>query len=132
MTKTYKNDDSLRRYYATRHIPRYRLSRLITGIKQRRHLYSYPGLLQDLLDGDTSHCACCGCLLNYIGLGVRGDTPSLDRVNNDLGYIKGNVKLVCRRCNQTKSNRGPNELRRMYDYAASGEPDLEYLWAGAI
>lgn len=31
-------------------------------------------------------------------------SPSLDRINNDLGYVRGNVRVISYRANSLKSN----------------------------
>jgi hypothetical protein len=36
--------------------------------------------------------------------------PSLDRVDNDKGYIKGNVEVISRKANLMKSNASSEEL----------------------
>lgn len=37
-------------------------------------------------------------------------SPSLDRINNDKGYIKGNVRVISWRANESKGDRKPKEL----------------------
>lgn len=41
------------------------------------------------------------------------DTPSIDRIDNRLGYVKGNVIIVSWRANRLKSDATPKELRRL-------------------
>jgi len=41
---------------------------------------------------------------------LRNDTPSLDRVDNSLGYVHGNVRVISWRANQAKSNLSDEEL----------------------
>lgn len=38
-------------------------------------------------------------------------SPSLDRINPKLGYIIGNVRIICNRANRIKSDATLNELR---------------------
>jgi hypothetical protein len=67
-----------------------------------------PGLLDVLIAAPSTHCACCGVLLDYsTGRGrnntARHSSPSLDRVNNIRGYTLDNVAVICWRCNRLKS-----------------------------
>jgi 5-methylcytosine-specific restriction endonuclease McrA len=47
----------------------------------------------------------------------------IDRVNNDLGYVSGNVVACCKRCNQAKNNMGYKEFRELVR-------DIYSHWAG--
>lgn len=41
---------------------------------------------------------------------VKPHSPSLDRINPKLGYVKGNVQIISQRANQLKGNASPEEL----------------------
>ena len=43
------------------------------------------------------------------------DSPSLDRVIPELGYVKGNVWVISLKANKCKAMAGPNELRALLD-----------------
>jgi hypothetical protein len=44
--------------------------------------------------------------------GTRTDnSPSLDRIDNNLGYVKGNVWVISTKANIMKSNASPDELK---------------------
>jgi hypothetical protein len=49
--------------------------------------------------------------LSYqVGAKRHVGSPSLDRINNDLGYIKGNVRWISSRANSLKSDASDKEL----------------------
>jgi hypothetical protein len=41
--------------------------------------------------------------------GPKGNSPSLDRIDNDKGYIKGNVQVLSNKANTMKGNSTPQE-----------------------
>ena len=60
--------------------------------------------LYGLLDGQNQACAMSGVAMDVEQ--TAGNPlfyPSLDRISNDFGYIKGNVQLVCRGVNYLKN-----------------------------
>lgn len=44
------------------------------------------------------------------GSGYHDDSPSVDRIDPNKGYIKGNVRVISARANLLKSNATPQEL----------------------
>jgi hypothetical protein len=63
-----------------------------------------------------SHCPVLGIPLFFIR-GKKGpNTPSVDRIDNSKGYVKGNVVVVSWRANSLKSNATLSELRLLADY----------------
>ena len=45
-----------------------------------------------------------------------GNSPSLDRIVPELGYVKGNICVISLRANRIKCDATPEELRRVYEY----------------
>ena len=61
-------------------------------------------------------CPVCGeafDLARAEGKGYRPDVPTLDRIENHLGYLPGNVLVMCLRCNSAKSSASLCELADM-------------------
>jgi hypothetical protein len=46
----------------------------------------------------------------------RINSPSLDRINNNLGYVPGNVIVVSDRANRIKNNATIEELEKIVNY----------------
>ena len=57
-----------------------------------------------------SHCPVLGIPLFREDRGSWMNAPSLDRINNDLGYVPGNVMVISRRANILKKDASLEEL----------------------
>lgn len=54
--------------------------------------------------------------------GKHGDSsPSLDRINNNLGYVKGNVAVISHKANNMKGNSDVNTIRKLLAYMTKTE-----------
>lgn len=65
------------------------------------------------------HCPVFGFPLVQRGRGARGpqaNSPSIDRIIPDLGYVKGNVIVVSMLANAIKQNANPEQIRRVADF----------------
>ena len=51
--------------------------------------------------------------------GTHLTKPSLDRVDNSKGYIKGNVRVISNRANTLKGNMTLSEVKRLLNYMES-------------
>jgi hypothetical protein len=56
--------------------------------------------------------------------GAQDDSPSFDRINPVLGYVKGNVRVISNKANRIKSNATPEEIRMVYEYSLENWRDL--------
>ena len=54
----------------------------------------------------TTHCPDCAGEIKWfqIGNGTRNDSGSFDRIDSNVGYREGNVRITCRICNVRKSD----------------------------
>jgi hypothetical protein len=60
-----------------------------------------------------------GIRLDYsMGGGKRPDSPSIDRIDNSKGYVKGNRVVISMRANRLKSDMTLCELRALADFYA--------------
>lgn len=67
----------------------------------------------------TPNCPCCRTpLLQEYAFTrtVAKNSPSFDRIIPALGYVRGNVALLCHRCNTLKSDMTINDLERLLDW----------------
>ena len=75
----------------------------------------------DLVKGDVvipETCPICDTELRS-AKGIKGgsrQSPTLDRIWCDKGYVKGNIAVICKNCNSKKGNATPDELRRIADW----------------
>ena len=63
---------------------------------------------------ESTHCKICRDLLNWnLGEKKQGplsNSPTLDRINQEMVLTTDSVQVICSRCNLTKSNRTMNEF----------------------
>jgi hypothetical protein len=81
--------------------------------------FEYDEGLKDLLRKDPPMiCSCCNAPLDYeLGKGRRNKkSPSLDRLDNSIGYTVDNTRVVCLRCNELKYNGTLDEFRTIVAY----------------
>lgn len=91
------------------------VKRLYSGAKSRakdRHM-EFDLELSDVLI--PSHCPVLGIPLKP-GVGTHNaGSPTLDRVNNRRGYVKGNVRVISMRANGLKSNANIDEMELIWE-----------------
>jgi len=60
--------------------------------------------LYRIYDKQEGRCEYTGVSMTHIkdGTGYHLSNISIDRINNDLGYVQGNIALVCLSCNMMK------------------------------
>lgn len=89
---------------------------LLSGIKSRCKKYGieFNLTIDDIVVPDQ--CPILGIPISH-GDGYRTDnSPSVDRINNSLGYIKGNVHVISMRANRIKNDSTLDELRLLVEY----------------
>lgn len=72
--------------------------------------------LEDIIIPDT--CPICQIPLIFSAKRTN-NTPSIDRVDNNLPYIKENVRIISWRANRLKNNMTKEEVARLNDYLST-------------
>ena len=81
--------------------------------------------IYELIDKQNNKCYFSGRELLYEY--NSGDKISIDRINCDKGYVKGNVNLVTRWCNRARSNLSINKfLELAKDVHLGCDNDIDY------
>lgn len=121
----YNNIDKVNDWHEKNHlkslidgcITRARNSNLPYDSKQ--DLYNYLKPIYDL-----AVCDCCKVVLEYKSNAGNGkkvcggydNSFSIDRIIPQNGYVIGNIKIICHRCNQIKNIGTPEEHRMVADW----------------
>lgn len=61
-------------------------------------------------------CPILGIELCYTNLVLADNSPTIDRIDNALGYIDGNVQVLSCLANRMKSNATPEQLLKFAEY----------------
>ncbi len=83
-------------------------------------LYMDAEYLKSIFPADK-RCPILGILLKLgEGSGPKDNSPSIDRIDNELGYLKTNVQWVCNKANMIMQNATPDEVMAvgLYHYQA--------------
>jgi hypothetical protein len=98
--------------------PRGHKGRMLAAARSRAKRKNLPFTI-DIGDFDIpTHCPVLGIKLGFREgkSGPCNSSPTLDRIHNHLGYIRGNVEVISWRANHLKSNGTLDELRKMVKY----------------
>lgn len=93
--------------------------RLLSNAKQRTRIHGLPQCDLELTDIFIPRlCPILGIPLGSMagGRGQVDDSPSLDRINPLLGYVKGNVAVISMRANVIKNCGTAEEHRKIADW----------------
>lgn len=89
----------------------------IKKIKFEKHFFTTDYL--EIRLKNSPFCECCGKKLDIDfkkDKKFNDNSPSIDRIDPKIGYIKSNVAILCWRCNKHKQDATSKELRIIADY----------------
>jgi hypothetical protein len=92
---------------------------ILQGARQRA---KKDGLPFDLTRDDIiipTICPVLGCELKMSSGKPSNCSPSIDRIQPELGYVKGNVRIISWRANDVKGNATIEELQKILAYMIS-------------
>lgn len=96
--------------------------RLVERVTHKRNNARVRGIPFDLTISDLyplpEVCPALGIPIHY-ETGSRGaadNALSIDRIDSNLGYVKGNIVLVSQRANRIKNDATVDELRKIYEF----------------
>lgn len=71
-----------------------------------------------------THCPVFGFPFEHGTRGFHEQSPSIDRINPKLGYVKGNVIVVSFKANRMKQTATVKELRQLADFYEKLEREM--------
>lgn len=96
-------------------------SKLTRTLSNTKSVCEKEGLPFDMTVEDLAPfpltCPVLGIPLNWMATGSSGnDSPSVDRMIPDKGYVRGNVRLISQKANRLKQNASLEELEAITRY----------------
>lgn len=88
---------------------------LMKAAKARAEQYGIPfdrAAVVEFLNSPPTHCPALGVELRPGG-GRSFDSPTLDRIRPELGYVRGNLALLSSRANAIKSDASAEEVQKV-------------------
>ena len=97
------------------HIKRFLKSSKCCSIPKNYRIFCNP--LEDLKPFPLT-CPVFDTPIDWLkeGQGPSNDSPSIDRMKPDLGYVPGNVRIVSQKANRLKQNATKEELEAIVEY----------------
>lgn len=101
---------------------------LLKGAKQRAGRRGVPCTITVDDISIPTHCPVLGRLLRTYkgcGKGPRNDSPTLDKIIPELGYVRGNVIVVSNKANRLKNELSPTQLALFARFYADAERSMK-------
>lgn len=67
----------------------------------------------------TDKCPCCNVSMAVSKMNKSRNSPSLDRLDNNIGYVASNITVICWRCNKIKGDATASELHAVANWIES-------------
>lgn len=98
-------------------------------LRRAKNSASRRGLEFSITAGDLIlpvYCPVFGIELNYENIGPKkGNSASVDRLDNTRGYVPGNVTIISERANRLKSDATRQELEEIVEWMRKREQYCE-------
>lgn len=92
--------------------------RLWAGAKSRATKGNYPFSIsqEDVkeLVFDLEYCPALGIKINWQASKLEDNSPTLDKIVPELGYVKNNIAVISNKANKIKTNASINEIGKVY------------------
>jgi len=104
-----KNPERAKKYYRKN---LYRIWAIATINHHKKRDFDVIIIIDELeeLAKNTIYCPLCDIKLKWEKGKKQDNSPTLDRINNEKILTLDNIKIICSKCNTTKSNRTMNEF----------------------
>ncbi len=100
----------------------HRISQMLYGAKRRAQAQGVPFAIT-LADIEVpTHCPVLGLRLEYGEGRPRPESPTLDKLIPELGYVPGNVAVISFRANLIKQDATAEEIARVAEWVRSKRP----------
>lgn len=97
-----------------------RIRKMYHAAKSRAKKYNreFSLDLQDLIDiyPVNNKCPILDIELKWNSVGFQDNSPSLDRIDSSLGYIKNNIHIISIRANRIKNDSTIEELEKILNF----------------
>jgi len=87
---------------------------LCTRAKKRAKQLNLPFNIEKEDIVIPENCPVLGIKLEYSDNGVSDNSPSIDRIIPELGYVKGNIVIISHKANRIKNNASFDEIEKVY------------------
>jgi hypothetical protein len=93
--------------------PRYAFSSTLALARKRAEVTIDQSYLMSLYDAQEGLCALSGVRMTWATGKTSPTSISMDRIDNQKGYVEGNVRLVCVAVNAFRGTMNDHELLKM-------------------
>ena len=120
-----KRDKCKLKQYQEENKIKYVMCRVKRNNTKRGVTTDYDVLRQTLIEMlKTEYCTCCGIKFDS---SIRNKRQSVDRVDNDAGYIIQNIQIICYGCNAIKRHATVVDIEAIYHYMMKYSPSLNRI-----
>jgi hypothetical protein len=108
--KNFLRDKPIKFYWANRMLSRYKTISKADRLSflNEENIPNYCPILDVELNYNSDK--------EFVGWTRKDDSPSIDRIDNTLGYVIGNIHIISWRANRIKNDGTAEEHRLIYEY----------------